>query len=355
MNMLGAMEEAIEQSGGELLGQGMYGCVFTSSLLCKNKKTPDKKDREEPLLSKLIERSQAEIEYTISNLIRQIPIWKNYFAVSESICEPATKQVEKDIKHCEVLEDKSISDFRILSIGHQGITLDAVRINMATFDVMKFISHLMEAGALMTLFGIVHRDLHRGNIVVDPHNVPRIIDFNLSMLAKDSISEEDLIHRHTVLLGQEPPDATIVNATSQGHDGIQVIESIIRRKPILKNIQSLLGVSEQSMKISLNRFYQKSKSMKEGDSVSWFKTYWRTYDSWGIGVNIIVLLIKLSIWPNFKIDTYKNKLFPILRKMCAVSPTERIDCVQALYQLNPTHFILQRYGKEWLKKVGTGI
>jgi len=86
MNMLGAMEEAIEQSGGELLGQGMYGCVFTSSLLCKNKKTPDKKDREEPLLSKLIERSQAEIEYTISNLIRQIPIWKNYFAVSESIC-----------------------------------------------------------------------------------------------------------------------------------------------------------------------------------------------------------------------------------------------------------------------------
>jgi len=153
---------------------------------------------------------------------------------------------------------------------------------------------------------------------------------------------------------QEPPDATIVTAVAQGHDGIQVIESILRRKPILKNIQTLLGTSEQTMKTSLNRFYQQSKSMKEGDSVAWFKTYWRTYDSWGIGVNIVVLLIKLSIWPKFSMDSFKTSLFPILRKMCAVSPLERIDCVQALHQLEPNHFILQRYGKEWLKKVGTG-
>ena len=339
-------------SGGALLSQGMYGCVFTSSLHCKNKKQQPITDAEHPPLSKLIEREDATIEFAVSKLIQQIPHWKNYFAVSESLCEPAIKQTDKDMTLCKVLEKKPISTFRILSMTYHGIALDAFRVNLASFDVMKFFSHLLEAGALMTLYGVVHRDLHRGNIVVDQHNVPRIIDFNLSLLAKETITAEMLQHQHTVLLGQEPPDATIVNAVSQGHDGIRVIESMLRRKKVLTSIQTLLGISPQQMKTSLYRFYQQSKSMKEGNTVAWFKSYWRTYDSWSIGVNIVVFLMKLSIWPKFSMDPYKTKWFPILHKMCAVSPHDRIDCVQALQLLNPTHFIIQRHAKEWLAKVG---
>lgn len=338
--------------GGALLSQGMYGCVFTSSLHCKNKKQETITDPEHPPLSKLIGRTDATIEFAISNLIRQIPHWKNYFAVSESICEPSIKQTEKDMPLCEVLDKKPISTFRILSMTYHGIALDSFRVNLASFNVMKFMSHLLEAGALMALYGVVHRDLHRGNILVDQHHVPRIIDFNLAILAKDVITEEALQHQHTVLLGQEPPDATIVNAVSLGYDGIRVIDSLLRRKKVLANIQNLLGVSAQEMKTSLYRFYQQSKSMKDGDSVAWFKSYWRTYDSWGIGVNIVILLLKFSIWPKFSMDPYKTKWFPILRRMCAVNPNDRIDCVQALQLVDPTHFIIQRHAKEWLAKVG---
>jgi hypothetical protein len=116
-----------------------------------------------------------------------------------------------------------------------------------------------------------------------------------------------------------------------------------------------LGISPQQMKTSLYRFFKQSKSVKDGDSEAWFKSYWTKYDSWGIGINIVFQIIKWSISTAFSIESHKAKLYPILRKMCAVSPLERIDCVQALYQWNPNHFIIQRYGKEWLKKVGTGM
>jgi hypothetical protein len=54
------------------------------------------------------------------------------------------------------------------------------------------------------------------------------------------------------------------------------------------------------------------------------------------------------------LDQYKQKLFPLLKRMCAVSPIYRIDCVQALYYLDPTHFIIKKYAAAWMAKVGNG-
>ena len=351
LNHLEAMQE-----GGKLIDHGLYGCVFTSSLHCKNKIPKENpEDKEHPPISKLIRTEYADVEFKISSLIRQIPLWKNYFAVSESICEPAKTQTEKDLANCPVLKEHPLTDFRILSMTYHGVPIDSFRVNFKTLDPIKFFSHLLEAGALLNLFGVVHRDLHQGNILVDQHNVPRIIDFNLSVFAKEVVTEDVLLHQHTVHVGQEPPDATIVNAIIHGHDGQRVIESILAKKDILKKIQTLLGISSQQMKTSLYRFYQQSKSVKDGDSEAWFKSYWTKYDSWGIGINIVFQIIKWSISTSFSIESHKAKLYPILRKMCAVSPLDRIDCVQALHQWDPNHFIIQRYGKEWLKKVGTGM
>jgi serine/threonine protein kinase len=353
--MLGAM-----QSGGKLLDQqGMYSCVFTSSLHCKSKKDQPSESEDSilPPLSKLIRKDDAEVEFGISNIIRQIPLWKNYFAVAESICEPSKKQTDKDFKECDIIENEPLSDFRILSMPYRGVSLHSFHVKIESFDIMNFVSHLLEAGALLTLCGIVHRDLHHGNILVDSHNIPRIIDFNLSILVKNelkSIEEDDLSHKHSIYLGQEPPDSTLVNAIANGRDGYRVIDSIISDKPILRKIQTLFGISPQQMKAHLYEFYHKSKSVKDGDMVAWFKFYWRMIDSWAIGVNIISLIMKLAIWPTFSIESHKPILFPILRKMCEINPNKRIDCVQALYQLNPNHFIIQKYGKEWINKVGAG-
>jgi hypothetical protein len=113
MNMLGGIMSQV-QFGGKLLGQGAYGCVFNSTLHCKQKRQEPDENNDIAVVSKLTNIQDAEVEYNISTIIRKIPLWKNYFAPAEAICQPTKKQTETDIHKCEIIEDQSISDLRIL-------------------------------------------------------------------------------------------------------------------------------------------------------------------------------------------------------------------------------------------------
>jgi serine/threonine protein kinase len=346
--------------GGNIHAEGLYGCTFIPPLKCKPNtiqsfsSDPENDDMSQQL-SKIISKDDADMEFTISKLIHKIPLYKNYFAVSETICEPNRNQVDKNMDHCSLLDQVPLSKTRLLIMPFAGKQLSEFQFDLKHFDFMNFITHLISAGALLNLFGIVHRDLHQGNILVDSHNVPRIIDFNLSIPVRFTDLDVSLIsHKYDYKISQEPPDSTLVNAIAHQHNPISVIQSICFKKPIIKKIITILGISSKDMYNSLYQFYNKSKSVKEGDLVKWFKLYYRTIDSWAIGITIIDLIRKMSLWSSFSsiLQKHKSKLFPLLRKMCAVSPLERIDCVQALHYLDPNHFIIRKYAKQWLSVVG---
>jgi len=347
-------------SGGDFQDKGLYGCTFIPPLTCKPG-TLQELDHDESLLSnplgKIITANEAEIEFAISKMIHKIPLYKNYFAVSESICELSTKQKEKDLQHCPILKKLPLSDFRMLTIPYAGTTLSNKSFQFDTFEFMPFVINLISAGALLNLFGVVHRDLHQDNILVDQYNVPRIIDFNLSIPVRlPDLDDSMLAHTYEYSIAQEPPDSTLVNAISRGLKADHVIHTICFRKPILKKISTLLGIPHNDMYLSLYNFYRKSKSVKNGDLLKWFRLYYRTIDSWAIGINIISLITKFMLWKPFQpiLKKYKSILFPLLKRMCSVNPIERIDCVQALHYLDPHHFIIRKYATGWLSVVGNG-
>ena len=343
-----------EVKGGKLFDEGMYGCIFTPALKCKDAKK--QYDESNISLSKLIIKEYANKEWSIMTKIKKIPLWKNYFIVSEPPCVPAAAQKDRDIAKCNPLADSNhkLSDFRILTMPYGGTPLTSYRINLANFDFMGFVIHFIEAGALLNLFGIVHRDIHSGNILVDNDQVPRIIDYNLSILVESAVTLSDLKHKYEPNLAQEPPDSTLVNAVQQGYNHEKVIASIISKKSILKKVRTMLGVTAAEQQESLESWYLKSKAAKTGDEVAWFNNYWRTIDSWAIAVNIVDLISKLSLWPEFltTLNKVRGKLFPVLRRMCEVSGRRRIDCVQALSIIAPNSFIIRKYSKEWLLRVG---
>lgn len=347
-------------SGGKLFDEGMYGCIFTPPLDCEDKSKNPSTESSDTTLSKLILTSSANHEWTIMKKIKKIPLWKNYFIVSESSpCVPASIQSDRDLNNCEVLKDYNfkLSNFRILNLPYGGVPLTTYRIDIKSFDFMNFVIHFIEAGALLNLFGIVHRDIHQGNILIDQEQVPRIIDYNLSILVNGIVNLSMLKHKYDYNLGQEPPDSTIVNAVQLGFNYQNVIDSVIQKKSIMKKIRNILGVNANSQMNDLEEFYLKSKSLKTGDEVAWFSNYWTKIDSWAIAVNIIDLITKLILWPAFAI-TFKKispKLVPVLRKMCEVDPRKRTDCVQALNAISPNSFIIRKYAKPWLAKVGTGF
>uniref|UniRef100_A0A6C0DDV0 Protein kinase domain-containing protein n=1 Tax=viral metagenome TaxID=1070528 RepID=A0A6C0DDV0_9ZZZZ len=333
----------------------MYGCVFTPALKCKGVSVkPDQEDPFHPPVSKLILTDDAKQEFAVSEIIRQLPGWKRYFAVSESICEPSPKQTEKELNECEVLNDTPLSEFRILSMPYRGTPVYRHRFQIKDFDFISFVRHMLEAGSMLAIFGIVHRDLHLGNVLVDHKQVPRIIDFNLSIrVLVDSITHPMVSHTFKPQLIQEPPDSALVMGIYAGHPSERIIQSIMRNKWILTKIQSLFGISKEDMADKLRELCKRSRSIQNGDTVGWFRTYWSKIDSWSIGVMIIDRMSSFSLWPEFgpMMESARLKLNPILRKMCAIHPVDRIDCVEALEMLDPNNFVLRNYGKAWLEKI----
>lgn len=355
--MLGMMA----QEGGKLLDKGMYGCIFTDFLSCKREKGNPIKlrtstsvdDPFHPPLTKLAHAVDAEQEYAISEVIRRIPNWNRYFAVAESMCAPSIKQKEKDLALCDALQHFPLSESRILSMTYYGVPLFRYQFKVKDLNLLSFFTHFIESAAMLAVFGMVHRDIHQGNILVDQHQVPRLIDFNLAVFHKNT--EADMLaHQHNVTISQEPPDSTLVNAVYKGLSVDKVIDSIISKKQILNKITTVFGVSKEDMKLDLRRFAQASRAVQSGDLKAWFDSYWRLIDSWAVGINIADCLSRFILWPELadQISELRTTFIPVVKRMCAINPIDRIDCIQALHAINPQNTVVRLYGQAWLQKVG---
>jgi hypothetical protein len=349
-------------SGGRLLDQGMYGCVFTPSLACRPGTEQRLGEEVSVALSKLIPVDEAEQEFEIAKRIHRIPFHKQYFVVMDSMCEPALVQPqERNLPRCDVLhsdgkggkEEEKLDEMRLLRMRYAGKALHVAPFT-SEFSLRAFAVHLVAGGALMNLFGLVHRDLHQGNVLVDTHQVPRIIDFNLSFSVRSSkVKASDLSHTYEVSITQEPPDSTLVNAIAHGESAMPVMKAIVFQKPVIQKIVGLLGGSKKERYLELLAFYRKSKAVRSGDLERWFSLYHRVVDSWAIGAMLVELIHRLSLWPATasRIQADVRELIPVLRGMCAVQPMARMDCVQALRRLDPDHIVLRRYGRKWLEIV----
>jgi serine/threonine protein kinase len=351
------------QGQSHLLQEGVYGCIFTSKLHCKKNSVvvvdPSKDIRKGIKVNKLLLIGEADTEISISKRINKIPYANHYFIVSESICEPAAKQTEAGLNKCTIVEGHSLTDFRILSIPYGGVDMKQYKPDVSRFSLTYFFSHLVEAGALMNLFGIVHSDLHEGNVVMDSHGVPRIIDFNISLyiLHREDIMRK-LSHLHNLDIVQESPDCVLINAIQSGMEAYSVMESISAKKKGLSDITSILAYSQSEMKKDLYEFYRQSESAQSGKLMEWFDSHWHTIDSWSIAYMIIQRWKTMLVFPSFmkklEDDSKKDRMVGVLRKMLHVNPFKRIDCVQALAEWNPSHHILTLpVAKKWLKSPNT--
>jgi len=354
-------EENQIMEGGRLLDQGLYGCLFTPQLLCKGTSKVPRTSRVKPMISKLISKETALLEHAIGERIRRIPFWRHYFAVSESICLPAEKQVDRDMALCEPLKHEMFDNFRILSMRYGGSSLSNVRFALQEFDLLGFVKHLLEAGALLTLHGVVHRDIHSKNIIVDSHYVPRIIDFNLSIQDYQRVTTNDLTHQYSPTLMQLPPDYVLMNALQRVHSSRKIIltyekvaQDILYKRQFTKKMASVLGFSMEDMKSKMDAFYayisSQAQAEQKNNLVHWFHEFWPVIDSWAIGANVVQLISHLSQWPQFQgiWNTVKMKLLPVLRGLCAIHPLERMDCVEALHILNPGNRVIAKFGVQWL-------
>ena len=346
--------------GGALIGQGTFGCVFSKPLLCKSKKTFKGKATN---VGKISEAIDIENEILAAKILKGIK--GQYFVLPniDSVCKPSDLNAQPDsksIKDCKFIKKEDIDNILHYTMPYGGVAIrklfKPIKVDSSPpLNVFSFTKHILEGGALLALHAYIHYDIHQENILYNTKILqPSFIDFGMSFSA-NNITEEVLNTRWKVYSPDwdpEPPEITLITAIRKHNKINEVIHDMIKQKTILKYAESLLGLSRQTQLTSFIQFCTTSNSIKNGEWVSFFKSYWTGFDSWGIGVVLLNLVRMISVYySNPSEIPGLSSIKTVCKGLIQMNPRERLDCVEALLIVDPTNSILTTpTGKAWLKE-----
>ena len=326
-----------QQRGGRLLGKGLYGCAFDPPLICKKKTNTKGK------VGKITSVDDAEHEYSISQILKEIPHSEEYFVIVDDICitKPRANQKEKEIANCSPLDDTKVSDVRQLIMPFGGIPFGQLskKINKNEFFIIS--QKLLEAGTLLLTGGIVHSDLHAMNVLLDDNSV-KLIDFGFAWMP-EALSLSNIHHLEKLFaphITQQTPECTVMSGLQEGYKYSHVIASIADSKAVLTLIYKLTGRTVQSQIEELEQFMRSSISFREHNWFSFYKIYWSKIDSWAFGCLMLTSFTNI-LYNEGQIDEtqFKNVVGCILG-LCSMDPGKRLDAAEALEIFAPNSKIL---------------
>ena len=357
--------------GGALLDYGTFGCVFDPPLKCSGRPGADSASHK---VGKLGERIDIRNELQASKVLSGIANSKEYFVLADlkSVCtydkivkDPVAK---KDIKECTI-ECKTLREHGTSQTIYYSMPFGGISIEKFFGGIVKgakreplhprvVITHLLEACAELALNNYVHYDLHTGNILFDEKTrLPRLIDFGMSF--SPNIIDKDFLANNWKTYGPvhpvEPPEITIITGINNGMSFDQAFDEVLHKKIPLKMARSILKSPMNLQRKTFLEFWRTSQSAKKGDWVAFFKFYWPAFDSWSVGGIIMKFLFSFSMNPVYTeredwIDT-RFDITSLLTGLLQMSPTRRLDCVEALSIYDPGNRVVSSVsGKAWLKE-----
>lgn len=196
--------------GGSAIASGGFGCVFSPSIKCKNKKTLKNK------ISKLMFKEHANSEINevkrFSKTLKKISNYNDYFIIPENICEidEITEQDKINFDNkCLMLKRNGINSINVnnnlgklniiqqinggvdISVYFDNNTLNSKNLIKINNSLIK----LLKNGILkINSKNIYHFDIKSANILIK-NNIIRLIDWGLSeKITKNSMIRSRPMH-----------------------------------------------------------------------------------------------------------------------------------------------------------------
>jgi serine/threonine protein kinase len=325
----------------ELIGKGGYGCAFTPPLKCRKSKIQRQKGQtgHTRVVGKLMRKDDADIELNISTVIKGIPGYERYFIVQEEDkCDTKNfKKIKKTYSSiCPPIRDLQDTEMIQLVSKYGGKSLHNISIT-DSFDFMASFKHVLEGVYKLNKQGICHLDLKADNMLVDIYGTIRIIDFGISFLG--DMSTEQTVKEHQFPFSPEynafPPELAVQEGIVKGMSVSYAIQQSILQKKIFVTAASLLGLSLRDQENSLRTFWEEDPVWIETRGktwAKWFRTYWKAWDSWAIGVVFLKLLEKCLLIPSFINGQWaKNRetLVIVLKGLLQANPNLRLTSEEA--------------------------
>jgi serine/threonine protein kinase len=324
------------QMQSKVIKEGGYGCALSPPLPCaKSKRDLGKRE-----VGKLIRMKNAKIELSISTLVKSIPGWSKFYVVQErDDCTSKDMALLRNTyeDECKVFEESEDTELMQLLSPFAGSPLSGLGLT-PSFDYMENFEHILEAVALLNQQGICHFDLHENNVLIDTKGDFRIIDFGAAFLGDQT--DEACVKRHVYVFSPDfpplPPEVIMHHGISNDLTMKETLEQIMKKKVSFKVIQNILGIRVEEQESQIRNFWAKDDTWKGDSWVAFYKKYWRTWDSWAVGVLFLDLLKKCMLMPSFIEKTWTlhgAAIKEVLRGCLDSNPLTRLTAMQALRTL----------------------
>jgi hypothetical protein len=318
----------------EMIAQGSYGCAFTPPLPCKKSRASST----ERQVGKIIRKKNAKFELAISTVIRGIPGWERYFIIQEE--DTCTRKNFEELREtyentCKIIRKSTDTTLMQLLSSYGGTSLFDLTLTNK-FDYIGSLRHVLEGVVKLQTQGICHYDLHNANILIDGRGTWRMIDFGAAFIG-DSVSDSTIwrhIYDFQPDYPPQPPELSVQNGIYQDLSYGYSIQQTILQKKVFKQLERLLGVPIAGQADALHAFWL---GWKGGSWVSFFQTYWKTWDTWAVGVMFLGILEKCFLLPAFVNGQWANNsrtLKTVLKGLLHVDPTKRMSAEMAVKLLS---------------------
>jgi hypothetical protein len=326
----------MDQVGGRLLGQGVYGCTFDPAPRCANKAVFSKISGL-PAVGK-ITTEDGDSELKIGRAIMALPLASAYFALPTKHCAPQMPVQDSDAQSCEILtKAPSDSEFSMLIMPLAGRPLIkyGVDLDRLATNFKRIFIHLLEGALIYQNAGYVHNDIHLANILVDDMNVARYIDFGLAFKISDVKVWEDA-NLGTTFKPEYVWQAPEVHGLRMIKNGIRIEDGVQRLKeqnPEYRQMENRYPTRRSCVAALTDLFIS-----YKGDSASFIRTYAKQFDAWRIGLSMWFLWDDLLQNPLFvKTGLYSERdlLRAVTGGLTDFDPRVRLTVAGALRMLDP--------------------
>ena len=293
--------------GGKMLASGGYGCVFSPAIDCDGNKLTSKK-----YVSKIqVYNKYAKREILIGKKIQTIRGFTNHFVPIIKHCQVNIGEIKDDEKSkCDIFKKKESKKFTTMKMPFINGTdfIDfMIKHKDSDYIVNKIIfsyNHLLTSVSKLIQNNILHFDLKGTNILYDyDSKLPLLIDFGLSAIIKDEISDEQ-IKEIFYVFGADyyvwPLEvhymAYIINENNDPNDSELkeiVMEYVDNNKGLIKNFSpSFLKKFKQTCFDQL-KFYNSMESFKE--KKNYIMSFWNTFDNYSLSIMYLKFIYFINV------------------------------------------------------------
>jgi hypothetical protein len=327
----------LPQSGGQLLGKGVYGCTFEPLPRCAGGDVFKPRQGERLVGKVTVEDTREELEIGRAIMAISPKLSPLYFALPTERCAPAMPLQDPDVARCDIIEEAPRgSRFSMLvmpAAGEQLVKTMVQKERMAAHFLPIF-RHLLEGMILYQDAGYVHNDIHMGNVLVDERNVARFIDFGLAFRPTEVRVWED------ANIGTKFKPAFIwlspeLHAWRMYKSGVRLrdgVEQLYENNADFRKFERLQG-APNSLLDTLQDVMTNIRT-----DVELLRRFGKRFDSWRIGYCMFLVWDELVQWSGvMRTDLWSSRdvVRKVIAGLTAFDVRRRLTAREALLLLDP--------------------